>query len=210
MAHMEGSYCIVEVTGTAYSIAEVGEQFAWLGAAMRASPHESTLSSCFPSIEQVRPGVINSRLSALSSPVLSITYIQTQVDKTSQPSSGCCWQSLFASPVIVKGYPVRKRKDTNNGLEAPLDMLATLVGTERLNLFDQNYYIKGFSSMLVLTKFVGEIAIWHYMSTEDNRRISYLEGCFADKHAITLTAMMRARHIVGWCSSTTYHAGMLT
>lgn len=44
---------IVEATGTVFSLVEVGEQFAWLGAALRSSPWESGVAYCSPFITDI-------------------------------------------------------------------------------------------------------------------------------------------------------------
>ncbi|XRM40008.1 hypothetical protein ABZX51_003332 [Aspergillus tubingensis] len=46
---------LVEVTGIESSITEVGEQLAWLGSALRSSPHDSRILYCTPFISSASP-----------------------------------------------------------------------------------------------------------------------------------------------------------
>ncbi|BCS08063.1 hypothetical protein ALUC_20433A [Aspergillus luchuensis] len=46
---------LVEVTGIESSITEIGEQLAWLGSALRSSPHDSRILYCKPFINSASP-----------------------------------------------------------------------------------------------------------------------------------------------------------
>lgn len=46
---------LVEVTGIESSITEIGEQLAWLGSALRSSPHDSRILYCTPFINSASP-----------------------------------------------------------------------------------------------------------------------------------------------------------
>jgi hypothetical protein len=47
-AEYGGPTLAFQASGDPFSVAEIGAQLAWLGAALRASPYETELSSCIP------------------------------------------------------------------------------------------------------------------------------------------------------------------
>jgi hypothetical protein len=164
-AWLQDSEFIVEVVGPGCSIVEVGEQLAWLGAALRSSPYESGVALCTPFVREVR---VDDRLSPASS-TLSVTDVTCAIafalrpePSVRRPSNCQCWHDLFKNPVIVDGYPTRRRTEHNTGLEIPLNIMAELAGTRRLNTFNGRLFTKGFSIMLVPTRHAGDLLIWHF------------------------------------------------
>jgi len=168
---------MVEASGTGYSVAEIGELFAWLGAALRSSPYKLGVAYCTPFISDIgntpcpAAGVLP-RLEILC----KIDFTMQQSQEQVRPSSGQCWHNMFRNPVVVKGYPIPRRSEYNTGLEIPLNMMAGLAQTQRANIFNERLFIKGFSTMLVPTKRSGNLLIWHLLFKEDGSRISYLDN----------------------------------
>lgn len=122
-------------------------------------------------------------------------------------SHGQCWHGLFRKLAVVKGFPVPRRPEPGLGLEIPLDMMAALVGSSRLDLFDAKVFIKGFSAMLVPTLRRGGIVVWHLVAQDDDTRVSYLDWEGEHEQQLTMAEMETARHIVGWCSEVTFDVG---
>ncbi|KAF2230905.1 hypothetical protein EV356DRAFT_579648 [Viridothelium virens] len=147
------------VRGDMQSIAEVGEQLAWLAAALRPSPSQSGVSLCTPSV-----GTFN----------------------------------RASNPVVVTGFPTPKRSVGIRGLDVPLEMMAALIQTERINLFNESLYLKGFSSMLSLTAQVAEFIMWHLYFHNDGSHVSYLEDDSFCQDQPSTSDLERCRHIVGW------------
>lgn len=149
--HIRGQQLGVYATGTLETISEIGEIFAWLGAALRSSSEDGTIIYSTPYIESLD---IVSRSADIASVTCRIEFnVQSETtERVSLPSKGSCWQMLFRNPVIVKGYPIRLRPAGETGIEIPLDMMAALIEAQRLTLFAGNIFIKSFSSMLVVTK----------------------------------------------------------
>jgi hypothetical protein len=208
-AWIHGSKFMVEVCGTGYSVAEIGEQFAWLGAALHLSPYELGVACCTPSI-----GEIHVDTAPTASGTLSSHHIRCKVDFTFQeceerlePSNGQCWHKMFRNPVVVQGYPIPYRSEPSPGLEIPLDIMAGLVRTQHINTFNGKLFIKGFSAMLVLTSGSGAILIWHLLYNKTGNRISYLDSPVAYADNANAFDLEKARHIVGWCSEVKYYAG---
>ena len=129
------------------------------------------------------------------------------IDNMGKLLNGQCWLQLFQNPVIVKGYPIPRKPASVVGLEISLDIMAGLVETRHINIFNNKIFIKGFSTMLVPTSYSGNILFWHLLYRKNGDHISYLDS--KDIHAadISLTDLETSRHILGWCSKTRYLAG---
>lgn len=125
---------------------------------------------------------------------------------------GQCWHGLFQNPVVVLGYPTRNRTIEERGLEMPIEMMATLVGCDRITTFAGKFYIKNFNKMLVLTKQIGDMLIWHYLCNDDGSYISYTDPRVRAMSSpiasdVDISTLESARHVVGWCSHVRSYAG---
>ncbi|OQV03982.1 hypothetical protein CLAIMM_08939 [Cladophialophora immunda] len=210
MAWFQDPEVIVEVIGPSCSIVEVGEQLAWLGAALRSSPHESGVALCTPFVREVCIGdslsPVSNTLSATGL-ICTIAFNMRSGLEVRPPSNGQCWHNLFKNPVIVDGYPTRRRAEHNTGVEMPLNVMAELAGTQQLNTFNGRLFIKGYSAMLVPTRLVGDLLIWHLFFNKDGSRISYLHDTASHAENLMLSVVRSARHVLGWCSEAKYYAG---
>ena len=200
------STVIAVVKGTQPAVTEIGQQIAWLGAALRSSCSKSRLALSTPNITRVS--------SANGSPTFDITYQVTGAEPTeiSQLINGMCWQDLFHSPVIVQGFPILARTQEEQGLEIPLNMMSGLGQASRATNFDGGIVIKGFSTMFCPTKRVKNSILWHYLYEKDGSRISYLaadERCPSRMRIdVVDTACLRSsRNFLGWASSVEIRAG---
>ncbi|UKZ90800.1 uncharacterized protein TrAFT101_005797 [Trichoderma asperellum] len=194
----------LEVTGAAESIAEIGEQLAWLGSALRPSPHESGAAVVGAFVSGMG---INSAEEPAPTYFCNINFEFDMIDDAGEISNGQCWHQLFRNPVIVKGYPIPRRPMSDIGLEISLDTMANLVGTRHINTFHNKIFIKGFSAMLIPTRCSDNILLWHSFCKKNGDRVSYLDG--RDLHAedISLHRLETSRHILGWSSSVKYLVG---
>ncbi|USP74567.1 hypothetical protein yc1106_01841 [Curvularia clavata] len=213
IAWIQGSQFLVEAFGTAVSIAEVGEQFAWLGAALRSSPSESGVAYCIPSFfenDYSPPGYRTTKHSLVS---FTIEYIFDEDKEQTDNAIGQCWRHLFRNPVVVTGYPIPRRPQKNTGLEIPISLMVALCQARTVTIFDGKPFIKGFCTMLVCTKHEEHVVTWHVLANEDGSHISY-----ADPRAqsiarndsddiIRIFDVETSRHIVGWCASARSYAG---
>lgn len=189
---------MVEAIGLAVSIAETGEQLAWLGAALRTSPQQDGLVHCTPTIH-------NSYGSAYR-----IEFTLEAVPQPPRNVNGQCWHDIFRNPVIVKGYPIPRRVEWNTGLEIPLNIMARLARTQRVDRFKEKVYMKGFSTLLVPTKRNENILCWHLIYNRDGSRISYLDDYLHQQQYIGRLDLESLRHILGWCSEARFYAGIST
>lgn len=201
-ARMHNSKLIAEASGTAYSLAEIGEQLAWLGASLRLSPNKTGVVYCRP---EISPIVTDRGQSSSSNGRWNLAFkFESEVQPQSQ-SNGCCWLNLFSNLVIVKGYPIPTRPEYNTGLEITLDVVSELIGAQHATIFKGSVFVKGFRAMLTLSKQSGDVSIWHLIVNHERSYISYSDpqvnaSPSYNTDDIDLTSLVRARHIIGWCT----------
>lgn len=194
-------------------MAEIGEQFAWLGAALRSSPHELGIAYCTPISSDVYISSASQQASRNQScPHIlgKIDFVFQEREKQSTTSNAQCWHNLFRNPVVVTGYPIPWRSETGTGLEIPLNIMAGLAPTKRVNSFNKKLFIKGFSTMLIPTRQNGPTLLWHLMYNIDRSRISYIQHTVPHLAYISIFDLEKARHVLGWCSEARYNAGKNT
>lgn len=203
VAWIESTDCFaLEAVGIPDTIVEVGEVFAWMTAALRSAPgNEVTI-------------VIPSLTTTTKANEEMICMVQDHHPARRTLSDGQCWQDLFRNPVVVHGFPVRRRPGEEPGLEIPLSTLATLIQTRRVTLFNDRALLKGFCTMLVPTQYAEGTVFWHVLFNEDGSRISFADGRVPDvagafdlKMTLNIRNIETVRHIVGWCARVKSNAG---
>jgi len=211
-AHILEQNFLVIATGTSDSIAEIGEQLAWLGAALRSSPSESGVTTCSPIIQSTHLTEDSSLAETFGSKILAqilciIKFEMKPQTKSAEVSNGQCWQNMFNNPVMVSGYPILTKHEQGLGLEMPLNIIAGLAGSDRATIFDGKVFIKGFSTMLIAIRKTRDLLLWHYFYNVDGERLAYLDHSVQAADDISLLQLDTARHIVGWCIDCIYYAG---
>ncbi|KAJ0421353.1 hypothetical protein BJY00DRAFT_111456 [Aspergillus carlsbadensis] len=194
----------VEVNGIAESIAEIGEQLAWLSAAF-----QSPINNARVNVVRASLGEMWTSLSREQTGITTFCNINIDihaVQDTPNKLNGQCWQKLFRSPVIVAGYPIPRRPKYGVGLEVELDTMASLLATDRISVFGNKMYLKAFAMMLFPTQHVGDIIVWHLLWS-DRDRISYLKSKGILKQNLSISDLESCRHIVGWCTDVRYMIG---
>jgi hypothetical protein len=206
----KGKKFIVTAVGSGDSLAEIGQQFAWLGAALRSSPFGTGIAACSPFIQSIHLKKTVSQAQAASQPVLpvEITFmIDFEMAKPAEREEAPGWHNLFRNPVMVNGYPIPIKY--GYGLEMPLDMMARLIGAERATEEDGKVFLEGVSMMSMAVKRIvvnGEaraLIIWHYFYDSEGGVVSYLDSLEylpEDVDHISLPQLETARHVVGWCT----------
>lgn len=215
-AALNGNTFEISVAGVADALAEVMQQFAWLGAAMRSSSSENNVAMCTPYIETIRRREV-------SAEALEITPMLTSVIECSvkfrlhdsvpkdKAIPGQCWSNMFRNPVLVQGFPILARRESSLGLEMPLEMMAALIDTKHATTFEDQIFIKGFSAMLVATKITHDLLIWHYVFRDRGQdgqcqNVSYLDHGVTTED-IGMWQLRESRHIVGWCNEGSHYTG---
>lgn len=206
---------------------------AWLGAALRSSPEEDGVCCCTPRLTKVHeldgfdltptPSIQRAHHKSpsldLSTPVHARPATPLMVDchykvcfsfgrqGVAGSDAGRCWYGLFKNPVIVAGYPIAKRTAVHTGVEMTLDVMSILVGSDRLVPFDSTWYLKGFSSMLVLAERREDVLLWHHIRNRDGGHVSYFDHKGKAPMNLRLSEVLDSRHVVGWCSEVNLFAG---
>lgn len=194
---------VLHVQGIADLVAEVAEQIVWLVGSLRQSTFEFCPVSCRPRIHEIT--TLATHFKVKIDFVLDRTFSGT---KTSD--DGHCWYNMFRNPVVVSGYPILRRPTNTHGLEIPLNLMAELIGGQRITDMMGNHYIKGLRSMLVVSGHVaGGIFNWHHLVNSNEHRISYSYGYRSQGNPVlaSSSSLAAARHIVGWCPRVSYRAG---
>ncbi|PGH14217.1 hypothetical protein AJ79_03190 [Helicocarpus griseus UAMH5409] len=200
-ASIDNTVVLIEVLGNRVCVAEIGEQLAWLGAALTSAQYESGVVCCTPYIDHWHRQPDKSL-------TLDLKFKQRKASTGILSPNGQCWHNVFRNPTVVKGYPIRRRADAGTGLEMSLDIMADLAQAKRITQFKEKSLIKGFSTMLVPTKFEDGVINWHLLYHRDGSQISYLENSGPYVPGISVSAISNARrHILGWCSEVKYNAG---
>lgn len=209
---------MVTAIGSRESIADVGEQLAWLGSSLRQSPIGSGPVLCLAETSQVRSHKVHSLTVTKPSVEMdcTISFRIARSEKQRQPPTmnGKCWYDLFLNPVIAMGFPIPSRNEQQVGLEIPLSMMATLAQAKRVTLFDGKVYAKGFSTILFPTKRSGNTILWHLLYNVNRQRLTYNDFRVAPLQSssvegIGIQDLENSRHILGWASSVEIVAGMM-
>ena len=210
-AQIGESQFVVTAIGTGDSLAELGGQLAWLGAALRSSHSEVGVTTCSPFLGGLQvldtagkaPGSTSMPLCEIIYP---IHFEMSDPVETADEQAGECWHHMFRNPVMVSGYPTLA-KPNGLGVEMPLNMMAALAGSDRAVEFDGKIFVKGFSTMLIGTRIMEDLLVWHYHYNVKGERISYLDHNHQSIGGIDLYQLQTVRHVVGWCSKSEYYAG---
>lgn len=202
-----------QAKGSAYSIAEVGEQLSWLGSALRSSCQPDQVVYCQPqicnltTIPDESQGGKKQKATEFSA---DISFAVKHVGTFSK-INGECWHDLFRSGVVVEGFPISRRPEvcTVKGLDITLPMMARLAQANYVNTFLGRVIIKGFSSMLIPTENYEEMIVWHLVHNRNGDRISYLDSTVLPVQELSTSLLSQARHILGWCTNARHLAGMI-
>lgn len=206
---------MVQTTGVGESIAEVGELLAWLGSTLRPSPSQTGVATCTPVIcistcQKKDPlHSSNDRPTTPFTPdILCRLWVSRHANKE-QPklAQGQCWHAMFRNQIVVAGFPTPRRSTPGTGLELPLGVMARLIDTQRVDIFGDKQFLKGFSSMLIPTEQDGDLILWHHICSKSGDRISYLNSDMEHLRDIKWSQLEQARHVVGWSSEIRWFAG---
>lgn len=199
----------VVTTGNISEVAEVAEQLAWFGAAVRSSNERNHSASCFPKIA-LRSRFPNSFPVFRSSWLFDIEFPLSDLEKPTL--GGTCWHSMFQSAVVVSGYPIPSRSGAGLGIEIPLEIAADLLYANSVATFNGRPIIKGFSSLLYPIHYRNGIVFWHLITNSDGERISHADprvgsGSEIEPSQLSHNDLETARHVVGWCRDVKLLAG---
>lgn len=198
------------MTGDPYFVSEIAEQIGWLASALRSSPISQGVVACYPRVEDIDVKTEDEgTLMAMVVGSCRIVFDFHEEAKTRNKTRGFCWGSLFCNPILVSGYPIRRRPEPNTGLEMSLGMMSYLMRSQQVVQWGERIIMKGFSSLLVATLATTNVIMWHLIVNESSyERISYTDPRLdtlstGTAKGLSLRLLEGARHIVGWCASAT-------
>ncbi|KAF2186242.1 hypothetical protein K469DRAFT_687236 [Zopfia rhizophila CBS 207.26] len=209
-AWVQSRKIIVTALGSIDSIADIGEQLAWLGSSLRQSPVHQGPVFCFAETHEVGAHKLHSNTPSGPSIELHCTigFRIARPEDQKQPCimNGKCWHNLFRNPVIAMGFPIPIRDEPQAGLEIPLFMMATLAQAKRVTLFDGKFFAKGYSTVLFPTKRLGNTVLWHLLYNENGQRLPYTDPRIdqlqdSSVGSIGMAEISHSRHVLGWASS---------
>ena len=188
-----------------YSVAEICEIVAWLTAAFQPPPYENGVAIFSPFIEQIVSHDVSGVIQKISCSI-GMSYRRAENEGL---ISGHCWYSMFKNPVMVEAFPTPIRSTAAEGVQMPLELMARLVGTKKVQEFCGALFLKGFASMLYSTKSNGRVISWHHDYNANGKYISYIDNTTNPLEQVTFEDLAVAQHIVGWCKSVENLAGMI-
>lgn len=204
LVSVRGANFELQASGAAETVAEIGEQLAWICCALHSHTSPEAVR-CTPTAIVLDSG--------MSPPSVDIK-ISRKVQKAtvSGGQNGSCWKNLFRNPVLVEGYPIQRRPALGTGLELPLATMADLVQCERMTIFNNEIFLKGFCAMLVAVQMVGDVVQWHAYANKDGSYMNYYDHKEAKETAdLELLSHIKnftnVRHVVGWSSNVRDNSG---
>lgn len=211
-ARIEDAKLIVNVVGSSESLAEAGQQLAWLGAALQSSPVETGMALCIPSIRECYlmhdlPPIEASEQRQRGKIFCGLDFEVKASYVAGVEESGLCWHKMFASLILVGGFPILSKPEPKLGLEMSLDLLAGMVGASQVLGIQGKVFLKGFSTMLFGVRRLDDLLIWHFSFDEKGNRISYLDVALGLACDMSVDQIDDVRHVVGWSSKSSYYAG---
>lgn len=205
----ENSKFLLSVTGDIFSVAEVADQVAWVGAALRSSPlaPSGAYSVAHLHVLEMFEEFVTARASIHGRCEIKFRMERlSEADVAHQP--GSCWRDMFQEPVIVTGYPILRRPMEEAGLETSLQIVAALTNCRRVTNIAGKAFLKGVSAMLAAVRVVDGVLLWHFLGNPEGGSISYEDPRLpADCQAVTTDDVGLCRHIVGWTDSVRNFAG---
>lgn len=197
-SHHSRSICVT-VIGNRFTIADVGEQLAWMCTALQSSPFAGIASST-PVCSRRISSDPTSELEEVVN--LEIMPVATELKETGfaddNKAAANCWFNMFRNPVLVRGFPILKRSVPDSGIEMPINMITSLLQKCRLETFDRVTYLKGFSSMLSATQVCDGQIMWHHEFKADGSYIRYPACGSGTPEVLNATDIARSRNIIGW------------
>ncbi|KAK5733160.1 hypothetical protein LTR17_009901 [Elasticomyces elasticus] len=198
-----GSGLFAEIEGNSVAKIEIMETLSWLGAACRVSPDPEQAMYSTPSLLKSNGGYwsVNFAITSLG------TFFQEEAidgeHVTEAVDSTRCWSQLVRNPVIVKGYPIARRRHGEKGLEIEAGLLTTLADSTRAVLFDGALMLTGLCTTLVAVSEANGSILWHYLLDDNSNPVCYNEARKYCKKAgpISFGSLSSMRHFVGWTDS---------
>lgn len=142
---------LVTVSGSRFSIAEHGEQLAWLCAAFQRPVGKQSIANCTCNIESQQENE------------WSIKYaLDNSLEEVSPINIGTAEKLRVAT--IIRGFPTKKRPLRSGfpGVELRLDCMLKCIGAYWSPVFENGRVVlKGYHHILELVKHAEDVLLWH-------------------------------------------------
>ncbi|KAK4031555.1 hypothetical protein C8A01DRAFT_21245 [Parachaetomium inaequale] len=149
----DGDNLVLTTTSSTCTLAEFGEQLAWITAALWPRARDSTTSSS-PSIVRRDPQKVS------GTPVSATICFDVLVQQSPLAPEELWWTDMVGRhPVVVRGFPVPRQPEGYIGLEHSFAMLTTM-GYQPTSLDSGKIRLTGPEKMLALVKRVNTVFIW--------------------------------------------------
>jgi hypothetical protein len=183
----------IKLRGEISALIEGSTFLVWLSTAIRAAPQDR-LCYCTADIQQI----------GTASAAIIYTY-----DIFPQILPAGCWCEMFRNPVVTKGYSITPRPTGKHGLEMSFDMMTILAQTPFLASFAGATILKGYSTILSLSRCEEKFFNWHFLIDQSRQRMPYNEGLRAAQTGLIVNEndLRTGRHFVGWTPNVNVLAG---
>jgi hypothetical protein len=202
---MGNAVLYIKASGTAQSLSELGEQFAWL-TSVRSSMTPS------PPLPQGKyrcyvPMIKSEYNSGKYEKICRINAEHSVRSLEEVHDRGECWMNFFGNRALILGYPTPRRPDRIPGLEMALSTISRLLNTQYVTTLGDSIFVAGLSAMLVLQNQyeLDRINHWHLVhdlsGTTSGYDLAQSHACrFGDVSSIMEAGFQNSRQIIGWCS----------
>ena len=204
-ALLDDSTIVIWVAGSAHSIAERGEQLAWLVAALQHSHLEPVYSTpiitAYESNKNKSANQPNNHRWSLGN-----DYKSLDITSSLSPLQRMKWHNTFfmSSSIIVQGFPTACRPDQCPGVEVSPEILFDLLRLPNLKITDGHILLQGRLATLELVRKTTKVLFWHVLLSAPfcSCRPQVLLGHEEALQSINILELWHYRHILGDCDST--------
>ncbi|KAH6999534.1 hypothetical protein EDB80DRAFT_117897 [Ilyonectria destructans] len=192
---IQGHELIIAVGGPTHSIAECGEQLAWLAAALPLT-RQGCLSHRTPSIIEAEPCHYPSAVSSLAEFITFDIDIEESIVEVNSTNAHCL-QRMVGNPSTVLGFPTIRRPKTYFGLEIDITFLLSII-----TITEQGVFLNGSGKRLDVFKQTDNIILWHLChSSSPSCPCCIIHFSSRGPAVVDTGALCMRRHIVDWCEN---------
>jgi len=181
----------------------IAQQLAWLAALTYDHGDLKETKYAYACVRELTDGSLS-----LEGPSADLFFdVSVNLEKPPQEDeSSSCWTEILGPSVLITGYPTKKRRPNERGLEASPQTMAKLAGIPAAVTFGGGFVFKGpYHALVPIEKFDTSIQ-WHVIaSTAENGELEWrdiLKHCpIRVRHDGEQDNFWTARSFFGWCES---------
>ncbi|KAH6975069.1 hypothetical protein BKA56DRAFT_82828 [Ilyonectria sp. MPI-CAGE-AT-0026] len=189
--YIRGAYLLVAIRGPAQSIAECGEQLAWLAAGLSPS---LSFNHCTSTItENDYDGYLNDLYPGCKVTTFDVSLQQSNVE--SNLSKAPCLVRAVGNPSIVTGFPTARRPENFLGLEIDTELLLSIIKTT-----DDGLFWPGCGKRLAVFQQTDDVVLWHICHSTSRPCLCCMRHCsLYPRGFLSIDSLRNCRHIVDLC-----------